>query len=500
MRELRDDQNDAIDFLRGSIAGGHRRVVMQAPTGFGKTVLAAQLVANARDKGKRVIFTVPALSLVDQTVERFGEHGIRDVGVIQADHILTDWSKPVQIASVQTLQRRKRIPDADLVLIDEVHKWFKFYNKWLDDPAWENVPFIGLSATPWTKGLGKYFTGFVRATTTQKLIDAGRLSPFRVFAPTHPDLSGVHTVAGDYHEGELSEVMAQKFLVADIVQTWLEKGQWRPTLCFAVDRKHAHALEEQFKAAGVPTAYQDAYTTDDERREIRKGFHNGTIKVVVNIGTLTTGVDWDVRCIIVARPTKSEMLFVQIIGRGLRTADGKDDLLVLDHSDNHLRLGFVTDIDASHTQLDDGKPKSEVTGQDKTKLPRECPVCSYLKPPHMLKCPNCGHSAAEKREKREGVEVKDGHLEELKAPQASMAEKIAFLAELKRYERDKGYKPGWAANKYREKHKVWPANSMNDIPPAAEISPSTASWIKSRQIAWAHSKGRRFGGGFKKAA
>src|SRR6476620_6981033 len=103
--------------------------MMQAPTGFGKTVLSAAIVSNAQAKNKRVLFTVPAIALVDQTVEAFWAQGVRDIGVIQAAHAMTDWSKPIQVASVQTLQRRP-IPKADVVLIDEAHKWFRFYEKW----------------------------------------------------------------------------------------------------------------------------------------------------------------------------------------------------------------------------------------------------------------------------------------------------------------------------------------------------------------------------------
>ena len=106
MPELRTDQTEALENLRKTVGAGHRRIVMQAPTGFGKTVLSAALVNNARAKKKKVLFTVPLIGLIDQTVEMFWEHGIRDVGVIQATHHMTDWSQPIQIASVQTLQRR----------------------------------------------------------------------------------------------------------------------------------------------------------------------------------------------------------------------------------------------------------------------------------------------------------------------------------------------------------------------------------------------------------
>lgn len=372
--ELWPHQQRTIDMLRASLGAGKRRPLVQVPTGGGKTKIAAAIVDGALRKGKRILFCVPALSLVDQTVAAFGEEAINDIGVIQGDHLLTNWAQPVQVASVQTLMRRK-LPKADVVIIDEAHVSFKFYAKWMHDPAWERIPFIGLSATPWTRGLGKHYDDLIRPTTIQGLIDGGFLSPFRVYAPSHPDLKGVRTVAGDYHEGDLADAMNKDALVADIVETWKQRGEGRPTLCFAVDRAHAKALQRQFNEAGVPAGYVDAHVPPNERAAIQRRFHAGELRVVCNVGCLTTGVDWDVRCIILARPTKSEMLFVQMIGRGLRTKPGKDFCTVLDHSDTHLRLGFVTDI--HHERLDDGKKQEAAPREVKETLPKECPSCAY---------------------------------------------------------------------------------------------------------------------------
>lgn len=119
-------------------------------------------------------------------------------------------------------------------------------------------------------------------------------------------------------------------LVADIVKTWLEHGEQRPTLCFCVDRAHAKYVQEQFLQAGVACGYIDAFTKIPDREIIKARLERGALKVVCNVGCLTTGVDWDVRCIILARPTRSEMLFVQIIGRGLRLAEGKTDCIARD--------------------------------------------------------------------------------------------------------------------------------------------------------------------------
>lgn len=499
---LRTDQEQALENMRIAFRQGHRQIVMQAPTGYGKTLLSAGLTDSALRKNKRVLFTVPNISLIDQTLEMFNKQGISEVGVMQADHALTDWSQPVQIASVQTLMRREKCPQADIVLLDEIHKWFKYFEKMLgteDCPGeWAKVPVIGLSATPWTKGLGAYFSTMITASTTRRLIEQGLLSPFRVFAPSHPDLSGIRVVAGDYVENELSVRMRGVELVGDVIDTWLQHACGRPTLVFGVDCAHAQMLQQRFLEAGVRAGYQDAQTPVSERAIIKRQFHNGELDVVCNVGTLTTGVDWDVRCISCVRPTKSDMLFVQIVGRGLRTADGKQDLLLLDHSDNSIRLGFVTDIDEAHAEqgLHDGKTpvSTDAAAGEHIRLPKECAACGALKPPGTAVCPNCGTRV----EAHCTITHRDGELRELTgekkrikdAEHFTMDEKRIFLSELKGYARAKGRKEGWAAYAYREKFKVWPDHSIRHVAPRMEISNSTYSWITSRNIAYAKSKRR----------
>jgi superfamily II DNA or RNA helicase len=384
----------------------------------------------------------------------------------------------VQVASIQTLMRRE-IPHADVVVVDEAHQWFKFMGEWM--ARWDAIPFVGLSATPWTKGLGKHYDDLIIGATTQDLIDAGHLSKFRVFAPSKPDLSGVRTVAGDWHEGDLGRVMNQAPLVADIVRTWLQRAADRPTLVFAVDRAHARSLQRDFESAGVTTGYIDANTERKDRNVLAEKFRKGEIRVICNVGCLTTGVDWDVRCIVLARPTKSEILFTQIIGRGLRTAEGKDDCLILDHSDTHERLGFVTDI--HHETLCDGKPKERSQSERAEPLPKACAKCSFVKPPKTPICPACGF----KPEARSEVEVIDGNLEEMRQKKLnrkeSAVEKAQFYGELRWYAKQNGYSEGWASHKYRERFGVWPNAHRNAE--MHEPSSQTIGFIKSRQIAYA---------------
>jgi superfamily II DNA or RNA helicase len=413
-------------------------------------------------------------------VERFEKEGLTDIGVIQANHLMTDASQPIQIASVQTLARRQ-LPLMDVAVIDEAHRWYDFYGRWMALPEWQDRPIIGLSATPWTRGLGKHYDDLIIAATTKELQEQGYLCGFRVFAPSHPDLRDVRTVAGDYHEGDLSVAMDNEPLVADVVATWLERGEGRPTFCFAVDCAHARHLRDRFEQAGVRAAYMDAFTSLQERAEIRDQFHTGEIEVVCNVGVLTTGIDWDVRCIILARPTKSEILFVQIIGRGLRTAPGKTDCRILDHSDTHARLGFVTDI--HHDTLDDGQPREKA--ESRTSLPKECPKCAYLRPPRISRCPNCGY---EPKAPVTTIRNTDGQLIEItntpRLDGLKPEDMAAWYAMLKQVAVHHRYKPGWSAHKFKEKFGFFPPAAIQNITPTTPTAEVTR-WVKSRRIAYA---------------
>jgi DNA repair protein RadD len=258
-RTLRLYQETAIDLLRESLRTGHRRPILQLPTGAGKTRIAAEIVLGSLSKERRAIFVVPRISLIEQTVAAFEREGVWNIGVIQGQHFRTNLDAPVQIASAQTLARRE-IPPADVVIVDECHLQFKSITEWIAVLEWQAVPFIGLSATPWAKGLGKSYDDLLMPVSIQELIDEAYLSPFRVFAPPGPDLSAVRTVAGDFHEADLSDVCDTKEIVADIVKTWFEKGENRPTLCYGIDRKHAQHLQERFIEAGIRTEYIDCDT------------------------------------------------------------------------------------------------------------------------------------------------------------------------------------------------------------------------------------------------
>jgi DNA repair protein RadD len=268
-----------------------------------------------------------------------------------------------------------------------------------------------------------------------------------------PDLSAVKTVAGDYDGGQLADAVDRPKLVSDVIDHWLKHGGNRSTLVYGVRRAHAEHLQQRFVEAGIRAEYMDGLTSREDREATFVRFRSGETRIICNVGVLTTGVDLDVRCIIDCKPTKSEMLFVQTIGRGLRTAEGKDKLLVLDHAGNTLRLGLVTDI--HHDRLDDGEPRKPITekqGEKPEPLPVRCEECNAVLHPRTKICGQCGHV----RIGKPGFVHDDGQLVRLGSRAKpsivpSNTEKVQFHRELRWYAREKGYSQGWVYHKFREK-------------------------------------------------
>lgn len=472
-KELRPHQVRAISLVRQSLGKGNRRVVCQGPTGFGKTLVAAKIIDGAVSKGNRVIFTAPAISLIDQTVKAFEDEGLSGIGVMQASHPRTDPRARVQVASVQTLARRQ-IPDAALVIVDECHIRSEAIEKLMD--ARPDIFFVGLSATPWAKGMGLRWQDLVIPTTIGELIEDGWLSKFAAFAPDVPDLSGVKTVAGEYAEAGLEQVMGDAKLVGSVVDTWLERGENRPTLCFAVNRAHAAQLQAQFIRSGVSAGYVDAMTDIVERKRINRQFEQGDVRVICSVRTMTTGVDLPVSCIIDAAPTQSEMLHVQKIGRGLRVNEGTEDCLILDHAGNSLRLGLVTDI--RHSALDKTVAGKQERKAKAEKLPKPCGKCGAL---HTgVLCPACGNE----RKPVSGVESADGELVEITGRRAAptMAEKQRFWSMALHLDRSRNRGGKLAKGLYKGRFGVWPRGLADKLE-----GPDQAfmNYEQSRRIAYA---------------
>jgi len=490
--KLREYQQDSIDNLRGGLKAGHMRQLLMLVTGGGKTVIAGTMIKNAMLKNKRVWFIVDNLELVQQALDTFDQFGL-EVGVIQGIHERTDYRKPVQIITAQTLTKRWAIFDQnpqwkpDLIFIDEGHVQYKAHKEIVLSMA--KVPVVGLSATPFSKGLGKLYDHLVVGADIKALTDLGYLTPTKIYAPFTPDLKGVKTSMGDWQESGLEEKMNNNEITADIVSTWFKLGQQRQTIVFCVNVAHSKHIYREFQAKGVSVAHIDGYMDKDERKELIAQYKAGLITVLTCVTTLTKGFDApNTGCLVIARPTKSLMLHYQCIGRGLRIAEGKENCIILDHSGNIQRNGFPDDI--LPTELCNGekreKPLDRKKREKKDPLPEVCtgPGCKTLKPAGIHKCPECGFAP----EKQSTVEVIEGELKELKKANqkrnknTSWDEKINFIGGLKQHARNKGYSEGWVAHKYKDRFSVWPNDPRVKGAPAIEISQEVKSYLTSQNI------------------
>lgn len=479
MKTLRPHQARAIEMLRASVRSGKKRPVLKLPTGAGKTLIASHIIQSSRDKGNRVLFVVDAIQLVDQTVQAFYDAGLRDIGVIQGQHPITDYSRGIQVASIQSLVKRKT-PEFGLCIIDECHALHKAHKDLI--AAHPTVPFIGLSATPWTKGLGHHFDDLIQPASIRELTELGWVAELQAFAPSHPDLTGVKVRAGEFQDDQLSKVMRGEKLVADIVETWKKLGQERQTLCFCVDRAHAAAMQERFQQAWIGCGYIDGTMDAREREAVRRQLEAGEIQVVVSVGTMIKGVDWKFGTIIDAQPTKSYMRHVQKLGR-LRKFPEWDYGIVLDHSDNILRLGLPIDIHRDDLCTAKKGDKADVDAIA-SKPKAGCPKCSFVKTKPSKTCPQCGYEAkvlpGEINEATGELALVGGDKKGPAKNEPTPAAKEEFYRELLGWAARNGKEERHASGKFKSKFGHWPVKKRGLTPLAP--TPETLSWIRAANI------------------
>ena len=408
--DLRPYQDDAIERARQAIRDGAKNVLICAPTGGGKTVIASALIENNQSKGKRSAFVVDRLSLIQQTSDTFDRYGI-DHGIIQASHWRFKPSRQTQICSVQTVARREW-PEADLIVVDEAHTVTEAVKKRIEP---RDTITIGLTATPFTKGLGKLYDAVVNVTTTNRLIEQGFLSKYRVFSCAEPNMEGVKVVAGEWERGETEKRALQ--VVGDVVQEYLKHGQDRKFICSAVDTTHVEELQRQFLAAGINAATYTYKDRDEDRADTVNEFRkpDSNIRGLITVTAASKGFDVaDIGVVIMARPLRKSLAeHIQFFGRGLRICEGKEDCIVLDHSGNCAR--FWADMqeffENGVAELDDGKKKEKPKTKEKAEAePVKCPQCRHVHKP-MPFCPSCGHEYP----KRAAIEHVPGSLKELVA-------------------------------------------------------------------------------------
>jgi len=492
-------QQRALDMLRRDWKQ-YNSFMVYSPTGSGKTGLSAFITDGFVSRGMRVLMVCPYTVLITQTAKRFVQYGLpeEEIGFIWRDHPNHDPERLIQIASADTLIRRDFPENIDLLIIDEAHlrrKKMLEVIKYLTEET--KVKVIGLSGTPFAPFLGKYYQRLIKPTTIKELMQTGVLCGYEFFAPTKPDLSKVKTTRSDeygtdYKEDEVGEIMCGSELVGDIVSNWLANGKDLPTVAFCVNVNHANFVTIGFNQAGVNAEVMTADTPHDERLMIIHRFEQGATKVLVSVGTLIAGFDSDVRAIIYARPTKSETRWLQTIGRGLRTAPGKDACLVFDHSGSVIRLGFPDSIeyDELPSKSDGMKDAAAQKSAEKLeKLPKECNQCHFMKPAGVYVCPKCGFKplAGEdvETDTTRGLKQLSG-----KKKTPTHKDKQSWWSQIIFYQRKRAMegKPvsdGWCAHTFKDKFGTWP-KGLSDQP--AQLSPEVSNYIRHKRIAFA--KGR----------
>jgi superfamily II DNA or RNA helicase len=385
---LRGYQVQAVEAVRAAIRAGRRRVLLVSPTGTGKTEMYLSLVHSALAKGNKVLVLASQEELLEQPGRKLDAAG-RDFGVLQGDHWRVRPWLPLQLASVQTLVRRGARPEASVVICDEAHLFVAetFARIVADYPR---AVILGLTATPRRldgRGLGELFEELVVATTIERSIADGWLVPVRTFAPSEPDLSAVKISGGDFNRGAAARVMEKPAIVGDIVATWQKLAAGRPTIGFAADVAHSERMVAAFRAAGISVSHVDGTTPRAERARLLADLSSGALTVLWNAQLLTLGVDVPrVSCIVMARPTLSETVYLQEGGRGLRPFPGKTDLLLLDHAGNCLRHGLLEWArEWSLEGVVRRKRDEKVPG---LRLP--CKQCFAISPAGAAVCVDCG--------------------------------------------------------------------------------------------------------------
>ena len=261
-------QQSAHEALRQGVREGHRCQALAAPTGAGKSYLGLRVAHEALLKDRRVTFLCDRTTLINQTSAAADAYGLREHGIVQANHPRRDSSLPFQIASVQTIDKREFWPQTDVLIVDECHTLHK---TWVEFAAQTKAIVIGLTATPFTKGMGQIFTRLINATTMHDLTESGVLVPLRVLSCTRPDMAG----AAVTQSGEWSDKAAEERgmgIIGDVVREWQLHASDRKTIVFGASIAHSKALCAQFIEAGVMAAVFTSETTPNEREALVREF------------------------------------------------------------------------------------------------------------------------------------------------------------------------------------------------------------------------------------
>jgi superfamily II DNA or RNA helicase len=416
---------------------GFRRSLAVLPCGGGKTVVFAEMARRSSERGKVVWFLVHRRELMEQTISTFQKFKI------PMDNIY--------IGMVgKFANHMERYPPPDLIIFDEAHfsaaaTWQKIINQF------PQAYIVGLTATPCRldgRPLGAIYDTMVQGVSTRWLIDNHYLSDYRYYAPSAVDLSSLRRKGSDFDAGQASELLMQRAVYGDVVQSYKQYADGLQTICYCSSVKHSQAMAAEFQAAGINAVHFDGNTPAAERTRIVQDFRDKKIQILCNVDLISVGFDVpDCWCCILLRPTLSTALFVQQSCRALRYQPGKQ-AIILDHVGNYTRHGLPDD---NHDWSLYGKltPKQHYNA-DGTLSVRQCPKCYYTFRSGPQECPNCGEPVTQTREEIQNI--KKIRMEEVKRERRQNAaesaksktlEECCNLSEIMAWCKLNGKKPGY---------------------------------------------------------
>lgn len=378
-----------------------RNVLIQAPTGFGKTVVATFIAHSVVQKGNTIYFICHRRELIEQTAKTFAKNGIA-FSFIAAGYSYNPLCK-VQICSIDTLKNRyARLSKPDVCIWDECHHlgaagWSKVHGYY--DKAFH----IGLSATPQRldgKGLGEWFDEMIIETSVAEQIEDGYLSDYKIFAPSKPNMANVKTPMGDYSKSESAAIMDDPTLTGNVIKHWRKHAEGLKTIVFAINIEHSMHVVKIFNDAGIPSAHLDGNTPVAERKAIAMQLAKGEITVISNVGLMgegydlsaQTGIDVTLDCLVCLRPTQSLALWLQMCGRVLRAKPYP--AIILDHAGNVVDFNGNPNHGLPCQDREwtlEGNPNQGKKKDADDDVPiKECPKCYAVHKPAPA-CPNCGH-------------------------------------------------------------------------------------------------------------
>ncbi len=418
MIRLRDYQQNLLASVQIALTSEQARVLMQLPTGGGKTVIAGALLKKWLMGRRKAVWLTHRKELATQTCELLTDANI-------AARVNVHWNPGddaparrscVTILMAQTVGHRtarmsvwRKYGSEDLMIIDEAHHatavgWTRAMRHW---PG----RILGMTATPWRlskkEGFDHLFSALLCGLQVADLQSGGYLCDAQVLMPPQERIicSGAVDRTGEYTDAgiELANQDRRDVMTAGALKFWQEHAQGRQTIVYAVSIAHAHNLAAVFRKAGMPAAVMLGETKDKERARLIASFKNGTLKVLVNVAVATEGFDLpDASCVVITRPTMSLTLYLQMVGRGLRPKKDSGNCLILDLAANSVLHGLPEDyhewaLEPRDAQQGAGDVLSVWCDQCGTVSPAVSHNCRCCDAPFGKDCNRCGRWRAWKR-------------------------------------------------------------------------------------------------------